>query len=272
MLLRDWLEIDYLRGVNLDDPQTTALRRRAIRENAFLSQIYGDWYGRIVASIPPGPGGVVEIGSGAGFLSEKLPRLITTETFYLDGMGVIVDGRRMPFSERSLKAITMTNVLHHIPAVRQFFTEATRVVRPGGVISMIEPWVSTWSRLIYSRLHHEPFDDAAASWEFPSSGPLSGANGALPWMIFQRDRSCFEREYPDWRVERVTPFMPVAYLISGGVSMRQLMPAWSYGAVQMFEAALSPIMPHFAMFAHIVLVRNSDVQADRNRSFEAGAV
>ncbi|MCM2313758.1 MAG: methyltransferase domain-containing protein [Thermoanaerobaculia bacterium] len=248
--------------MDLDDPRTTVLRRRAIRENTFLSQIYDDWYGRIVASIPSGPGGVVELGSGAGFLRERLPGLITTETFHLDGMSLIVDGRRMPFTDGALKAVAMTNVLHHIPEVRQFFTEVTRVVRPGGVVSMIEPWVSDWSRFIYARLHHEPFDPTADSWEFASVGPLSSANGALPWIIFGRDRIQFEQEFREWHVVRITPFMPLAYLLSGGVSMRQLMPAWSYRAVRGFETALTPVMSHLAMFAHVVMVKRADAYAD----------
>jgi hypothetical protein len=80
----------------------------------------------------------------------------------------------------------------------------------------------------------------------------------LPWVIFQRDRERFEREFPAWRVERVTPIMPFAYLISGGVSMRPLMPGWSFRPVHWLESILSPIMPRLAMFAHILLVRKSD--------------
>jgi hypothetical protein len=89
---------------------------------------------------------------------------------------------------------------------------------------MVEPWVSTWSRPIYTRLHHEPFNPDAADWTFPQSGPVSGANGALPWIIFERDRSAFEAEFPELEIETVRPFMPFRYLVSGGVSMRQLMP------------------------------------------------
>jgi hypothetical protein len=38
----------------------------------------------------------------------------------------------------------------------------------------------------------------AADWSFPAVGPLSGANGALPWILFERDRARFEREFPQW--------------------------------------------------------------------------
>jgi len=45
-------------------------------------------------------------------------------------------------SDGSLRAIVMTDVLHHIPNVESFFAEAARCVRPGGVIVMIEPWLT----------------------------------------------------------------------------------------------------------------------------------
>jgi hypothetical protein len=46
--------------------------------------------------------------------------------------------------------------------------------------------------------------------------------------------------------------MPLGYLLSGGVSMRGLMPGWTYGAWRAVDRLLSPSM---AMFAHIVLER-----------------
>ena len=258
MFLRDWLGLEFLKGIDLDDPRTTELRRRAIHENIFLEQIYRYWYDLIDASLPAGPGQIVELGSGAGFLSEHVPDLITSEIIFVNGISIILDGQQMPFAKDSLKAIAMTNVLHHIPSPRHFFSEALRVTRPGGVISMIEPWASPWSKFIYTRLHHEPFDTQSDSSEFPSSGPLSGANAAMPWSIFQRDREQFEQEYPAWRVERIIPIMPFSYLLSGGVSLRPLMPAWSFRPVNRFESILSPFMPRLAMFAHIVLVRKSN--------------
>jgi len=42
-------------------------------------------------------------------------------------------------------------------------------------------------------LHHEPFNARSEHWRFDSSGPLSGANGALAWIVFRRDRRRFEK-------------------------------------------------------------------------------
>ena len=149
----------------------------------------------------------------------------------------------------------MTNVLHHLPRPLRFFAEAARCVRPGGVVTMIEPWVTPWSQLVYTRLHHEPFDSPAAEWELPGGGPLSGANGALPWILFQRDRQRFEREAPEWRLRTIQPMMPLRYLVSGGMSLRKLMPAASYPLWRMLEWSLSPLSGRLAMFARITAER-----------------
>jgi len=229
--IKKWLEHPLTRGVDLDDSQMTEARRFIVKQNSFLLQIYQKWYSLIKETIPISSGNILELGSGAGFLEEHIPCLITSEIMFLNHCSVILDGQQLPFSAASLKAIVMTDVLHHIPNVRSFFSEATRVVPPGGVISMVEPWVSNWSSLIYLRLHHETFEPKAASWEFSSSGLLSGANMALPRIIFHRDRAAFEQEFPDWQVEYITPIMPFAYLASGGMSTRQLLPGWSFPLV-----------------------------------------
>jgi hypothetical protein len=168
---------------------------------------------------------------------------------------VVLDAQQLPFRDGTLRGIVMTDVFHHLPRARSFLTEAARCVRPGGVIGMVEPWVSTWSGQVYRRLHHEPFRPDAPAWEFPSSGPLSGANSALPWLVFERDRQQFEHELPVWQILEVRPMMPVRYLVSGGVSLRSLMPGWSFPAWRRIEDLLQPWMKHLAMFATIVLRR-----------------
>jgi hypothetical protein len=254
-LLRGLLAHPLTRGLDIDDPSTTALRRQVIREKLFLRRIYQEWYGAIAAAVPAGAGAVLELGSGAGFLREVIPDVITSEVFPCPDVDAILDAQRLPFADGSLRAIVMTDVLHHIPRVRDFFAEATRCVRRNGVVVMIEPWYTAWSGLIYRNLHHEPFAPDVPAWEFPSSGPLSGANGALPWIVFARDREQFEREFRGWRITSSVPSMPFRYLVSGGVSMRSLMPGPSFGIWRGIERALQPWAGHLGMFACIVLER-----------------
>jgi len=60
-------------NLNLDNPQTTTLRSRIIREKRFLKNIYLEWYRMIVSALQPAYERVLELGSGGGFLSEILP-------------------------------------------------------------------------------------------------------------------------------------------------------------------------------------------------------
>src|SRR5206468_8284916 len=143
---------------------------------------------------PQSVGGVLEVGSGAGFLSELLSGLITSEIMFLPGLSLVLDGCCLPFRDGALRAIVMTDVLHHISQPRLFFREATRSVEPGGVIAMVEPWRTAWSQWVYQNLHHEAFEPDVTRWEFPATGSLSSANGALPWILFERDRAAFEKE------------------------------------------------------------------------------
>lgn len=252
--LRTLLAHPLSRGLDIDAPETTALRAQIIRGKPFLRRLYQEWYRRLAAALPPAAGpadGVLELGSGAGFIKEFIPETITSDLLPLPGVDRVVDARDLPFPAGSLRAILMTNVLHHVPCVEEFLRSAATCVRPGGILGMIEPWPTPWSRFVYRYLHHEPFEPGAAEWTFATSGPLSGANGALPWMVFERDRARLEREFPQWRVESIRRIMPLAFLLAGGVSMRSLLPGWSYPLVRAAEAPF----PWLGMFAQITVRR-----------------
>jgi len=241
-------------SLDIDDPATTELRRKIILSKPFLKAIYDEWYAMLALEVPPGDGLAVEFGSGGGYAAKFIPKLITTEVFP-SAVQMVCNAQAMPFADGALRAIVMTNVLHHLPNVRQFFAEATRCLRPLGRILMVEPWVTSWSRFVYRNFHHEPFDPEARDWEFPASRPLSGANGALPWIVISRDQKKFQEEFPKLRIENVQPFLPFRYLVSGGVGMRSLMPGFMHGTWATLERLLETQMPRLGMFAFIVIGR-----------------
>lgn len=254
-MLKTLLTHPLVRDCELDDPATTGVKRHLVRDKAFLRRIYEEWYAMIDGALPLGDKPVLELGAGPGFFVEGRAGVISSEIFPCPGIQVVLNGGRLPFAAGSLRAIVMTDVFHHLPDVAAFLRDAATCVIPGGRLVMIEPWTTAWSRLVYGHLHHEPFDPGAREWALPASGPLSGANGALPWIVFERDRTVFEQAFPAWRIGSIEPFMPFRYLVSGGVSMRSLMPGVAFTAWRGFETLLRPWACSLAMFAFIAVDR-----------------
>lgn len=265
-MLRDLLAHPLTRGLDINDPRTTELRREIINQKPFYRRLLAEWYGLLSDAVPDGEGGVLELGSGAGFFREFIPDAITSDVVECSGIDRVIRAEELPFEERSLRAIVMTDVLHHIPDVKAFFNEAVRCLREGGVIAMVEPWVSTWSHFVYKNLHYEPYDPKVKEWHFPSSGPLSGANEALPWIVFERDRAIFESEFPCLRISEIRRTTPFRFLVAGGVSMRSLSPRWSYRSWSLFERMLSPFMTRLCMFAFVHLTRRSNALQEAHGS------
>ena len=118
---------------------------------------------------------------------------------------------------------------------------------------MIEPANTLLSSFIFKHFHHEPFNPNQLGWSLPSGGRLSIANGALPWIVFCRDQSKFEAEFPTLFLKQCEAYMPFRYIVSGGLSIRQLLPAFMYKPMLVLENFLSPLNPLMGMFLKITL-------------------
>ena len=252
-MLRRLLTHPATRGLDLDQPETTAVRQRIIRSKPFLEAVYEEWYQLINDRLPSGKGLVVELGSGGGFAQERIPDLVTSDVFEVPGVRRLIDANELPFGSGELRGIVMTNVFHHLPDVARFLSEAQRCLRRGGRIVMIEPWNTRWSRFLHKYFHHEPMD-LSADWTLPESGPLSRANAALPWIVLERDRRRFRDDWRNLRVAEVTPFMPFRYVLAGGISMRSLQPMWTFKIWRRIEA-IGGLGQRMALLALVVLER-----------------
>jgi len=241
--------------LELDDPRLTARRGETMARKKFLRRVYTDWY-RLINHYTGGSKGIkVELGSGPGFLEEEMGGIIKSDILLVPRVHIVLDGAACPFADGSLAALVMVDVLHHMPYAESFFHEAARALAGGGLVVMIEPWMTGWSRWIYTRLHHERTDTATPDWHFESSGPLSGANQALPWVVFERDRKIFQRKFPGLEIVEIRPMMPLRYLLSGGFSSCFGAPGWAYNLVCGLEWIIAKAGGRAAMFALIVLRR-----------------
>ena len=241
----------------LDDPKRVSEIRRAVLGKPALKRFYEEIYARYASCLAECPkhGLVVELGSGAGFAKQLIPELITTDVLPYEGVDQVVDATKMPFRDGSVRFFGMLNVFHHIPDVAAFLAEAERCLAPGGrllVIDQNKGWISS---LILRYLHHEPFRPGAESWQFDSEGPLSGANGALAWIVFVRDRKRFETEFGRLSLLGFQPFAPLFYWLSGGLKKWSLLPRNSWTLAAVLDRTLLRVSDNFGSFVEVEIAR-----------------
>jgi SAM-dependent methyltransferase len=254
MKLIDRLRLPETRCIrDLDDPATTLLHAKIVQKKAFLRRLYIDFYKQFSKAVPDLEDKVlVELGSGGGFIKEVIANVTTSDILELPNVDKVFSAEHMPFEGNSVDAFVMFDVLHHIAEPRAFFKEALRCLKVDGKIVMIEPSNTLWARFIYKNFHHERFD-SRAQWALGEAGPLSQANIATPWIIFSRDREVFESEFPSLKIVSIRSHTPWRYLLSGGLSFRQLLPSFTYPFVKAIEYVLSPANGWLGMFQTIEL-------------------
>ncbi len=240
----------------LDSPERTLEHKKVIRSKHFLHKLYLEWYEEFIKETEKNPEGTfLELGSGGGFLKEVKPSVICSDILDLPGNDMTFSALEMPFEDNSLDGIFMIDTFHHIPDSEKFLKEAIRVLRPQGKMIMTEPANSPWGRLIYKNLHHEPFNPEG-DWTFPQEGPLSGANGALPWIVFERDSEKFRKLFPELKITDVRYHTPFRYLISGGLSFRQPVPDFSYPVFKAIDDLSVRVSKKISMFVTIKIEAN----------------
>ena len=205
-------------------------------------------------SCPP-VGIALELGSGAGFAKKIVPELVTSDVLPYQGIDQVIDGTSLPFPNQTLRLLCMMNVFHHIPDVGAFLSEAERCLVPGGRILIADQHVGPLCRPIFKYLHHEPFRPTAVNWKFESTGPLSDANGALAWMVFVRDLTEFEKQYPGLKLLRYQPHTPLRYWLAGGLKDWSLLPCWAFGLATAADRLLIGIYPDLGSFTFVELVK-----------------
>ncbi|MEW5895782.1 MAG: methyltransferase domain-containing protein [Candidatus Omnitrophota bacterium] len=258
MFLLDEIKLPGVqRPVDLDQPAAFRLHRKILLSKPFLKRLYKDFYEVLGKTIAENPhGNFLEIGSGAGIIKTIFPLVITSDVIAVEDIDICCSALSISFKNDALDAIFMLDTLHHLPNATQFFNEAGRCLKTGGRVVMVEPANTWFARLIYQNFHHEVFDPNVEEWAFDSQGPLSSANGALPWIIFKRDRGRFEKNFPNLRIISYRNHTPFRYLLSGGFTLKQLVPSWSYQSIKALEKLLTPFNDQIGLFTTIILEKN----------------
>ena len=223
-----------------------------------LRDIYLDLYRRMAAELTPGT--TLEIGGGAGIFKEFAPDVVTTDILTAPWLDLVADAQALPFTPASFDNIVMFDVLHHIEFPRRFLTEATRILRPGGRIIMVEPAITPVSRPFYKLMHPDPVDMAADTLTDGLPDPSRdafAANQAIPTQLVTRDRQRLLAAFPHFRMRRCRWLSLFAYPLSGGFQPWSLIPHALVGPVLALENVLAPVLGRFMGFRMLIVIEKA---------------
>ena len=230
-------------------------RHQAVwQDKPVLRALYRGWYEEIASYLQPGR--TLEVGGGTGNLKEFAPEVICTDVVEVPWLDVVANAQSLPFAAGTLANIVLFDVLHHIENVRLFFDEALRVLRPGGRVIVMDPYISWASWPIYHCVHPEPVDftqDPLRLRPHRADRAPFDANQAVATMLFERNYTAFQRQYPQLakRVHRRLAFF--AYPLSGGFEHPSLLPPSFVSPLLALERALG-FLDRFLAFRILVML------------------
>ncbi|HEX7566435.1 MAG TPA: class I SAM-dependent methyltransferase [Bradyrhizobium sp.] len=215
-------------GNAADLDQRQIIHRSRWENKESIRLLYRDFHRRLLDNCPEGR--VLDIGSGTAHIKDSRPDIVSTDILTFPGIDVVADAHRLPFANQCFSGVVMLDVLHHMERPIEFLKEASRALKPGGRLAMIEPAMTTLARRFYDRFHEEPVDMSADPFAEvainPDRDPFD-ANQAIPSLLFATEAACrqVEAALPALRVRTVDWLSLFAYPLSGGFQSWSLIPA-----------------------------------------------
>lgn len=215
----------------MTDAAQQHLDRRRIWERKYaIRACYKGWYDRLRPYIVPGRS--FEVGAGSADMPSLWPGLLTSDVVATPFIDLVADAMRLPLADASFSNLLVIDLIHHLADPHRFFTEAERVLRPGGRLLAIEPYITPVSWLGYRLLHHEDIWFGGYQKSRDKSDPWEG-NLAVPNLIFSRERAYWQEIHPNLRIIRLQQFGLLDFQLAGGFKSWTLLPS-----PRLYDAAL----------------------------------
>jgi SAM-dependent methyltransferase len=260
MSLRNWLSEPRLQSVDVDSAALIEVHREILAGKPMMLGVFRDFYDLCMSldrRYFTGHGLRVEIGAGVSLFKQYYPEITATDIKPSPYLDAVVDALAMPYEAASVRAIYGINCFHHLPSPDRFFSELERVLEPGGGCVLIDPYYGPLSRWLYPRLFDsETFDMDQAGWEATDHeiGSMTGANQALSYVVFVRDRGIFRERHPGLELVGNRPITNYQrYLLSGGLNFRQILPSAAIGSLKLSERLMSPWARVFGLHHGVVI-------------------
>jgi SAM-dependent methyltransferase len=258
----DAAEDDILRDeqiqVRVMEEDILQKHREVWKKKKILRDIYEEWYRKIISDMSKIEGPAIELGAGSGNFKEFYPSAISADIEKRDWLDMSFDAHEMPFENESVANIVMIDVLHHLADPVRFLHEASRVLKSGGRLIMLEPYPSPFSLMIYRRFHPEPFIfdiDYYSKVDIQDKDPWD-SNQAIPFLLFYKHKDQFKQKFGDqFVIAKDEKLSCILYPASGGFENEALIPDSLITIFNSIEILLRPLRPLMAFRCYVVLER-----------------
>ena len=198
-------------------------QRENILNNSGLRSYFSFLYG-IVNQLIETFDSILEVGAGASISEIFLEQpIVRTDILPFNEFDVLGDCamERLPFKDSSFDAVLAFDSIHHSDQPSKAILELLRVIRKGGKIILVEPFVSPLSYLPYKIFHYED-----TSWNFREKGSIELSSRNLnPEMGDQGVSRFIINQLSNWRSTNfpkltvsITYLSPFSFFATGGVS------------------------------------------------------
>jgi SAM-dependent methyltransferase len=257
--LLDLLRDPLIKNVNVDGSDRLVAHRSMLKNKPLLREVFQDFhrtFRRLDEKYFSALGSRIELGAGVAPIRESYPDVLATDVVYDPYLDLVLDAENMNLSDSSVRVFYGQNCFHHFPHPDHFFSELDRVLAVGGGAILLEPYYGPFASFLFKRLFKtEGFDKEFPSWQTPVAGPMNGANQALSYIVFKRDRVEFERKHPKLEIiHQELCKNHFKYLISGGLNFRQLLPTWMSPVINFFQRILFPFNCWTSLH-HVIVIR-----------------
>jgi SAM-dependent methyltransferase len=218
-----WLHSKFRNLNPNDESKITTLEDEYI--NFIYEKIYQEMYLIAKNYLKSEPTKTLEIGAGS---------LSKAETHFNNiqlsgGSAVSKFGKEnkliaenLPFNSMVFDVVIAKDTLHHFSDTNKALSEISRVLKPGGIFIVSEPYWSLLGRFVFKFIHPEKWETNPTELKNSSPNPFDANQATLLCLQSRKFSDLVVKNFLTLEVSRST--YGISYLFSGGLNWRNKIP------------------------------------------------
>lgn len=167
---------------------------------------------------------VLEIGGAGGITKRIRPNYLISDVRKSNGVDIAVDAQQLPFSESEFDLILAIDVIHHIENLKDMFEEIHRVLKPGGIFFIREPYWGPLAQIVWRMIHPEDFSVNRLFKGGLDLDPMAGNQALAQALIKKQSKVPADLINQELILHRIGEMSGLAFLLSGGATFRTRFP------------------------------------------------